>query len=186
MRFIRESGLYPSCDRGHVNLYQPFLERALSLAKAGGRVGLILPWGLATDDGAIGLRGRLLDTCSLDTIVGLDNSAALFPIHRGTRFLVAVASPRMPPRDIAMRCGIRTSEELDALPDVTVDPRQAFPIRLTRERIETLTGRSRRIPDVRRVGELDMFERIARTFRPLGDSAGWHARFLQEPGLLRL
>src|SRR5256885_7368536 len=45
IRFIRESGLYPSCDRGHVNLYQPFLERALVLARNGGRVGLVLPWG---------------------------------------------------------------------------------------------------------------------------------------------
>ena len=31
--------------------YLPFLERALSLARRNGRVGLVLPWGLATDDG---------------------------------------------------------------------------------------------------------------------------------------
>src|SRR4029079_18719692 len=91
VRFVRESGLYPSCDRGHMNLYQPFLERALSLAKPGGRVGMILPWGRSTDDGAARLRARLLDRSALDTVVGLDNADAIFPIHRGVRFVVVVA-----------------------------------------------------------------------------------------------
>src|ERR1051325_2671405 len=83
VQFIRESGLYPSCDRGHVNLYQPFLERALALTRSGGRVGLVLPWGLAVDEGAAPLRSRLLDRTAIDTLVGLDNAEALFPIHRG-------------------------------------------------------------------------------------------------------
>ena len=91
VRFVRESGLYPSCDRGHLNLYQPFLERALSLARPGGRVGMILPWGLSADDGAASLRARLLDRSTLDTVVGLDNADAIFPIHRGMRFVVVVA-----------------------------------------------------------------------------------------------
>ena len=64
--FLRESGLYPSCDRGHLNLYQPFLERALSIARPGGRVGLVLPWGLASDEGAQSLRARLFDRCGFN------------------------------------------------------------------------------------------------------------------------
>ena len=38
-RFVRESGVYRTCGRGHLNLYQPFLERALSICRRGGRVG---------------------------------------------------------------------------------------------------------------------------------------------------
>ena len=76
VRFIRQSGLYPSCGRGHVNLYQPFLERALTLCRAGGHVGLILPWGVAADDGAAALRRRLFENCQVHTIVGLDNARA--------------------------------------------------------------------------------------------------------------
>ncbi|MEO8070648.1 MAG: N-6 DNA methylase, partial [Acidobacteriota bacterium] len=79
IRFIRESGLYPSCDRGHVNLYQPFLERALSIARPAGRVGLVLPWGLASDEGTTRLRARLIASGGIDTLVGLDNADGLFP-----------------------------------------------------------------------------------------------------------
>ena len=35
LSFLRQSGLYPSCDRGHLNLYQPFLERSLDIVAAG-------------------------------------------------------------------------------------------------------------------------------------------------------
>lgn len=90
VEFIRRLGLYPSSDRGHVNLYQPFVERALTLARQGGRVGLVLPWGFAVDEGATTLRARLLDTSRLDVILGLDNAAGLFPIHRGLRFMAVV------------------------------------------------------------------------------------------------
>src|SRR4029434_6789298 len=70
--FLRQSGAYPSCDRGHLNLYQPFLERALDITRPGGRVGLVLPWGLASDEGAAALRRRLFCASSVDTIVGLE------------------------------------------------------------------------------------------------------------------
>ena len=68
VRFIRGSGAYSSCGSGHVNLYQPFLEKALNLTRCGGRVGLVLPWGLASDDGAAALRERLLDRCDTSAI----------------------------------------------------------------------------------------------------------------------
>src|SRR5262249_18288339 len=152
-RFLRESGLFPSCDRGHMNLYQPFLERSLTLTRRGGRVGLVLPWGLATDDGAAALRSRLFDGSSTDTIVGVDNSRALFPIHRGLRLLVVVASPGGPKREIQARFGVKSAGELDALQDDAERSSVAassYPIRLTPQQLERFTGRSRRIPDLRR------------------------------------
>jgi hypothetical protein len=98
VKFVRESGLFPLCQRGHLNLYQPFVERSLSLVRPGGRVGLIVPWGFAVDDGASALRSALVDAGALDTIVGFDNARGLFPIHRGLRFAVMVAAPGGAPR----------------------------------------------------------------------------------------
>ncbi len=191
VRFIRESGMYPSCDRGHVNLYQPFVERALSLTKPNGRIGLIVPWGLATDDGAEPLRARLLDRASIDTIVGLDNGSGLFPVHRGLRFLVVVANPGGPPaplgprpaREIRARFGVRTAAELDDLPDsleATGASSTAYPVRLTPARLATIGGRARRIPDARRSGDLALLERLAASMPPLGDAGGWRAQFGRE------
>jgi hypothetical protein len=181
MRFIRESGIYSSCDRGHLNLYQPFLERALALARPGGRVGLVVPWGLATDDGAAALRRRLFDRCTLHTLVGLDNANALFPIHRGLRFMAIVASPDGPTGEVRARFGVKTTGEIDALPDCEdgLAP-TAYPVRLDRRQIETVSGPSLRIPDIRDAQEFLLIERLCRQFPPLGDPAGWHASFGRE------
>ncbi len=179
--FVRESGLYPSCDRGHLNLYQPFLERSMSLVRPGGRVGLVLPWGLAADDGAARLRQRLLDETAVDTIVGLDNSGALFPIHRGLRFLVLMATMGRPTQRIRARFGVRTPAELDALPgraDEADD--NAFPVTLTPRLIRRIGGTSARLPDVRRPADLHLVDRLATRFPALGSASGWHVTFGRE------
>ncbi len=181
VRFIRDSGLYGACDRGHVNLYQPFLERALSLCRPQGRVGLVLPWGLAADEGATSLRTRLLDGCALDTVVGLDNRHGLFPIHRGLRFLVVVANPGGAAHETRARFGVRTAAELEALPD-SDEPgdESAFPLRLSRSTISAIGGVSKRIPDLRRTRDLEWLERLAREHPPLGGTAGWRVEFGRE------
>jgi hypothetical protein len=181
MKFIRESGLYPSCDRGHLNLYQPFLERALSLTRPGGRAGLILPWGLAADDGAVALRQKLVDEAGLDTIVGLDNAGGLFPIHRGLRFAVIVANPGAGARGIRARFGVRTAAEIDELPDRDEAPDgTAYPIRLSGGRLRAIGGRMQRIPDVRHPLDLALLERLSLAHPALGDASGWGAEFGRE------
>ncbi len=182
VRFIRESGLYPDCDRGHVNLYQPFLERAIDIARPAGRVGLVLPWGLAADAGAAALRGRLLDRCRTDTLVGLDNAKALFPIHPGLRFLVVVTSAGGRTIQINARFGVRTAEALDGLSEGGSEQaeRSSYPVRLTRETIGLVGGAGLRIPDVRRMDDLAFAERVARTHPPFGAREGWHLQFGRE------
>jgi len=179
--FIRGSGLYPSCDRGHVNLYQPFLERSLALVRPGGRVGLILPWGAAVDDGAASLRRRLFERGRVDTIVGLDNSAGLFPIHRGLRFMVLVASPGAPPRKSSATFGVRTPEELGSLPGRD-DPEagSAFETRLDAGTLRCAGGPALRIPDARCPGDLDWLLTQCRRFPALGHERGWHLSFGRE------
>jgi hypothetical protein len=179
LRFIRESGIFPSCVRGHVNLYQPFLERALSLCRPGGRVGMVLPWGLAVDDGAEHLRRRLL-AAGLGTVVGLDNAYGIFPIHRGLRFLVAVATPGAATTEIRARFGVKRLEDLNALPGREAAGESAYPIRLTPARIAAAGGRTLRLPDVRSPEDLERLERLARAFPALGAAGGWAARFGRE------
>lgn len=181
IRFIRESGIYTSCDRGHLNLYQPFLERALSLAREGGRVGLIVPWSLATDDGAASLRRRLFERSTLHTLVGLDNANGLFPIHRGLRFMAMVASPGGPTGEMRARFGVKTAADIEALPDREdgLAP-TAYPVRLARHQIEAVSGPALRIPDVRDTRDLLLAERLCRQFPALGDAAAWRASFGRE------
>ncbi len=181
LRFVRESGLYPSCDRGHLNLYQPFIDRSLDLLRPGGRLGLVLPWGLASDDGAAHLRERLLERVGLDTVVGFDNAEGLFPIHRGVRFMALVAGGDQRRPDIAARFGVRAEAELDQLPELEpASGAPAYPVRLTPHLVRAIGGSTRRIPDVRSATHLDLLRRLVESCPRLGDSDGWSARFGRE------
>jgi hypothetical protein len=181
LRFVRESGLYPSCDRGHLNLYQPFVERSLGLLRPHGRLGLVLPWGLASDDGAARLRERLIDRVGVDTIVGFDNSAGVFPIHRGVRFLALVAGGDRRPQEIAARFGVRTVEAIDNLPaQETGRGVPAYPVRMTPHLVRVVGGPSRRVPDVRSTSHLDLLLQLTRESPALGSDQGWGVRFGRE------
>jgi hypothetical protein len=48
--FIRNSGRYPLCGRGDVNTYAVFAELVRLVLSPAGRVGIIVPTGIATDD----------------------------------------------------------------------------------------------------------------------------------------
>ena len=51
-RMARRSGDYPLLSSGDVNLYSLFVERAMSLVKPNGVVGLLVPSGIASDKSA--------------------------------------------------------------------------------------------------------------------------------------
>ena len=62
--FFRSSGVYRHQGAGRINRYQMFVERALTLTKRGGRIGLVLPAGFATDHTSAPLRRTLLSRTS--------------------------------------------------------------------------------------------------------------------------
>src|SRR4029079_9605135 len=66
VRFTRDSVIYSSQSHGHANRYQLFLERAIALTRQGGRLGLVLPSGLAMDHGSAPLRRTLFATSNVD------------------------------------------------------------------------------------------------------------------------
>ena len=179
-RFLRDSGLYPESSRGHLNLYQPFLERALQITRASGRIGLVLPWSFATDDGAAALRGRLIDHGRLDTVVGVDNAGGIFPVHRGLRFLVLVAGAAGRTADTRGRFGVKTAAELDNLPGRDDPLRTSYPVRLAPRRLAIIGGMTRRIPDLRRDGDLALLEHLAGAHPRLGSAEGWRLQFGRE------
>src|SRR5436190_14906622 len=82
VRFTRDSGIYTHQSDGHANRYQLFTERAIALTRPGGRIGLVLPSGLASDHGSASLRRLLFSRCGVDAFVGFDNRDGGFPIHR--------------------------------------------------------------------------------------------------------
>jgi Eco57I restriction-modification methylase len=180
LRFTRDAGVYTAQSDGHANRYQLFVERAMALTKNGGRIGLVLPAGLAIDHGSGPLRKRLLHTCAVDALVGFENHRGVFPIHRSVRFLLLTGSRGSPTRSIACRFGEREPASLETVGDEPAASSAWFPVRLTPALLERLSGNQLAIPDIRAPIDLSIVERAVSLFSPLGTETGWRARFGRE------
>lgn len=179
LRFTRDAGLYTAQSAGHGNRYQLFVERAMALTKSGGRFGLVLPSGLATDHGSAPLRRLLFSRCDVDAIVGMENDRGVFPIHRSVRFLLVTATQGAPTRQIACRLGLSDVAALESIGDEAAGA-AAYPVRLSPALLERISGPDLVLPNLRGERDLAIVERAAALFPPLGSPAGWSAHFGRE------
>jgi hypothetical protein len=86
-RFLRGSTLYPTTSRGDINTYSVFAERLASLARAEGRVGAVLPTGIATDDTNKAFFGGIATSGRLASLFDFENRDAIFTgVHRSYKF----------------------------------------------------------------------------------------------------
>jgi len=159
---------------GHPNSYQLFLDRALQLAKRGGRIGLILPSGIATDHGSARMRRHLFDRTAIDTWIGFDNRRRIFPIHRSVRFVVLAATNGGSTETLRFRCGLADLRELQH-----DDPHRA-PLALSRARLEAWSPDHLTIPEVTSATALAILTGVSDRIPALADARGWHARFGRE------
>ncbi len=173
MTFVRDAGVYEGARDAHVNRYQLFVERALALATPGGRIGLVAPWGLAADQSAAPLRRRLLERCDTDTIVGFENTAAVFPIHRSQRFVLVTATTGRPTTEIRCRLGERSLVTLDA-------PERGAGISLSPAFLRRVSGDGLELPWLRSGTDLALLDVLDRRWPALGSPDGWHLRFGRE------
>jgi hypothetical protein len=177
IRFARGSGVYTLQGDGHANLFQLFVERSLSLVRRGGRVGLLLPSGFATDHGCAALRRQLLDRTGVDAWVSVENRDALFPIHRGLKFVLLCASAAGSTAALPFRSGVRSAEALDRMPDRGPDPEA---VAIPRTVLERLSGPQTAIPEIRSGEDLALVARLTFAHPALGDADGWNVRFGRE------
>jgi hypothetical protein len=86
---IRNSGRYPLCGKGDINTYAVFAELAKTLVSPNGRVGLLVPSGIATDHTTKDFFGHLVDGDFLIGLYDFENKAPVFPdVHRSAKFCV--------------------------------------------------------------------------------------------------
>lgn len=86
-RVVRSSGGYPMCGRGRANTYALFAELNRSLVGLRGRVGCIVPAGIATDDTTKAFFQQVMRAGELVSLFGFENEEFIFPgVHHATRF----------------------------------------------------------------------------------------------------
>ena len=93
-RMARNCGDYPLLSGGDVNLYSLFVERAMSLVKPNGMVGLLTPSGIASDKTAARFFKGVATEGRLKALYDFENKKVFFPdVHASFKFCVFVASP---------------------------------------------------------------------------------------------
>ena len=121
-RVARTSGDYPLLARGDLNLYSLFVERAMTLVKPDGMVGLLVPSGIASDKMAAQFFKSVATEGRLKVLYDFENKKVFFPdVHASLKFCVFVASPRPLPE--AAKCAFY----LHAVSE-TEDPERCFPL----------------------------------------------------------
>jgi hypothetical protein len=179
--FFRSSGVYRHQGAGRINRYQMFVERALTLTRRGGRIGLVLPAGFATDHTSAPLRRAYLSRTRIDAITGFENRRAIFPIHRSVRFLICTSTVGEPTRRIACRFGINDPAELETIPDSGDRPTHtSHPIALTPSFIEAVSGHTFAIPELHTETDLRILEHVVHSVPRLDGPDGWNVRFGRE------
>jgi hypothetical protein len=78
-QLMRNSGRYPFCGRGDINLYAIFAEGMRILLNDHGRVGCVLPTGIATDDTTKFFFRDVMESKSLVSLFDFENRRGLFP-----------------------------------------------------------------------------------------------------------
>ncbi len=87
--YIRTSDRYPLCGKGDINTYAVFAELAKNIVAPNGRVGLLVPSGIATDSTTKDFFSGLIDNDSLIGLYDFENKAPVFPdVHRSFKFSV--------------------------------------------------------------------------------------------------
>ena len=122
VRMARRGGDYPMLSGGDVNLYSLFVERAMTLVKPDGMVGLLTPSGIASDKTAARFFKGVATGGRLRALYDFENKKVFFPdVHASFKFCVFVASPS--PVEDPARCAfyLHSVAELDA-------PERCFPL----------------------------------------------------------
>ncbi|MGK5446696.1 Eco57I restriction-modification methylase domain-containing protein [Streptomyces radiopugnans] len=176
--FSSASGLYPLCGRGRIKTDTVFAEQDRRLGAPRGRVGLIIPTGIATDATTQFFFRDLVESKSLAALFDFENAAPLFPdVHRSFKFCILSMSGSGIPEHTA-RFGFFLHD-----PTELADPEKTFP--LAPEEITLLnpnTGtcpvfRSRRDAEI----TLGIYRRIPVLVNETKAANGnpWGVRFMQ-------
>jgi hypothetical protein len=92
-KFIREGGRFPLTAVGKINTYAVFAETTRSLINDNGRVGVIVPTGIATDDTCKKFFGDLIQKQNLASLYDFENRGHLFTdIYYRVRFCLLILS----------------------------------------------------------------------------------------------
>ena len=86
--YFNEPSAYTSAPCGRNNFFQYFLLRGFDLLFIGGRMGIVVPSSIYTDQGCQPLREMFFNRSRIDFLYCFENRRAIFNIHRSFKFVL--------------------------------------------------------------------------------------------------
>ena len=97
-KFIRNSMRFPLTAIGDINTYSIFAELFFSMVNKSGRLGIIVPTGIATDENNKNYFSKIIDENSLISLFDFENKKLLFhDVHRSSKFCLITISGHINP-----------------------------------------------------------------------------------------
>ena len=175
--FLRNTGRYPLGARGDTNTYPVFTELMRNAISPEGRVGVIVPTGIATDNPTRHFFADLINSRSLVSLYDFENKKQIFPaVHSSARFcLLTLTGRRRPAKDATFVFFAHEVSDID-------NPDKRFVI--TAEDFALLNPNTRTTPTFRRRRDADIATAVHRRLPILvreGDPTGnpWEMEFQQ-------
>ncbi|MBT2392314.1 N-6 DNA methylase [Streptomyces sp. ISL-1] len=163
--YLRNSGRHPLTGRGDINTYAVFAETGRMLTGPHGRMGVILPTGIATDATTQFYFKELVENGELSALYDFENEEKVFPgIHNQTRFcLLSLRGSGVPGAGISLVFKVRQVEQIDErrFSLTSADIRQmnpstgTCPIFRSRRDAEITLGIYQRLPILRKENTAD-------------------------------
>lgn len=153
---LRSSGRFPLCGRGDINTYAVFAESGRDAISPIGRLGIIVPSGIATDDTTKFFFGDLVETQTLAELLSFENEEFIFPgVHHSYCFSLMVVSGRSAP--VAEMEFVFFARRITQL-----DPTEGRRFRLTAEDIRLLNPNTLTCPVFRSERDAEITKAIYR------------------------
>ncbi len=112
--YFREPAAYSALGKGDINIFKLFLEKFFALLRNGGRMGILVPSGIYTDQGCQSLRKQFFDQSRVEFLFCFSNEKFIFKnVHHAFRF-VAFSTFKGEKTDRFKVCSL-------------IDPREAVP-----------------------------------------------------------
>ena len=158
---------------GDLNTYKLFIEQALRVCRSRGRLGLIVPAGIYSDQGSSELRKLLLGKCRWEWLLGFQNRRRIFPIDSRFKFAAIVAQKGGRTRFVSTRF---EQTSVDAW-DLAQNQAFEYPVNM----LHRLSPESCSFIEATGKSKLNTLDKIHRGSNTLGaPDADWRCRYVRE------
>ncbi|MFM9852174.1 MAG: Eco57I restriction-modification methylase domain-containing protein [Sphingomonadaceae bacterium] len=177
-RMARKGGSYSKLASGELNLYKLFVERALTLVRDGGMVGLLVPIGIGTDQSSAAFFSETVEAGNLRAFLAFENKRRwLFKdVHAEDQPTVIVVQTKRGATN-----QFKYAVKLHQLPDLTAMKGAIWMSAETLKRVNPITGTA---PIFRTERDLQLMIAIYERLPTLGGADGlpngaWPVRYLR-------